>query len=960
MNKNKNILGIITLAFAALQTLVGGYLIFQVAKYTELSRSIIIGAIIAILALILLIDVIAFYSYKFRNKGFSIAGLVLGIGMLALTYVGSFYLGRVDKTIDDMSETEVVITETHTVALVTYQNDKLNSIDDLTDPLIKFGYIDNESFVAGNKLALEVIDNNKLNLAMEPYESYNDLLLALFEGNVDVAALPDNYYSMFSVNDGYEDYLDNTKTIYTYSKDMEVDNLGGNDKDLTQEPFTVLLMGMDEQRTDSLMVATFNPKRMAVTLTSIPRDSFVPIACYNGNRSDKINHARTISRQCTIDTVQNLMDITIDFYVEVNFYGVVQMVDAMDGLFLYSPVRFIGQQAGYENDENGRGKYWVDVVAGWAQRDGQQTLALARERHAMPNGDFDRIQHQQEIIQAMVSKMLEMRDVNKILKVIEAAGENVRTNFNINQITQLVNFGLKAMSTTYEGRTNGVSGLFKITNSRLTGYSSWDYNEAMQLPLWIYILYDGSIADNKAIIDRNLWTDTTLKNAFSADYDTFYPFYDDFTVKEYYNEAHHHPEMPDIMPTMKFIYTLEEVKSWIADRDWIKLKVVEVRQGDADYSADYKHNLVIAQSVSYGKITKDMTELTVWVIKHDVNCKLEENREYEDCGAAYVVPVFTGMSLTEVNDWKSAHPDIAVSVTTIDSSSASFNPEYANKVMSQSVEAYTLLKNVTGTIELVYCDASNVTVDFATLFNYSKSDMDAWIKQNWSNNYEYRYPYSDSVAAGKIISISIGGTSYSANSGSATFKTDNSLVVTISNGPEPTLTIPTFTTVDEYKAWCSANSIKENIVNEEKTDDSKAGTTEITQSMTGTYKGSEVAGGLYLTVTKYVAEVKVDIPAFTSVDEYNAFMANIGGSANVSYADTTIEDEAKAGTTETVSISQSLAAGNYKISEARGCTLTVTRNVYVAPAPVEPEPEQPTPEEPTPETPADPGTGGNG
>ena len=185
-------------------------------------------------------------------------------------------------------------------------------------------------------------------------------------------------------------------------------------------------------------------------------------------------------------------------------------------------------------------------------------------------------------------------------------------------------------------------------------------------------------------------------------------------------------------------------------------------------------------------------------------------------------------------------------------------------------------------------------------------------------------------------------------------------MVTISNGPEPTLTIPTFTTVDEYKSWCSANSITENIVNEEKTDDSKAGTTEITQSMTGTYKGSEIAGGLYLTVTKYVAEQRVDVPTFASVDEYNTFMSGIGGSASVNYADTTIEDEAKAGTTETVSITQSLAAGNYRISEARGCTLTVTRNVYVAPAPVEPDPQpEPTPEEPTPETPGDSGTGGN-
>ncbi len=948
MNKKVDILGIVTLVFAVLQTLVGGYFILQVSKYTELSRNLIIGAIVAIAALVALIDVICVFSYKFKKKAVSIIGIALAAVMFVLTYVGSSYMSRVDKTIDDMSETDVVIKETHTVALVTYDDEKIKSIDDL-DPLTKFGYIDNESFVAGHTLALEVIENNSLNLDMKPYESYNDLLIALFEGSVDVAALPDNYYSMFSVNDGYEDYLEKTKTIYTYSKDMEVENLGGNDKDLTQEPFTVLLMGMDEQRTDSLMIATFNPKRMAVTLTSIPRDSYVPIACYKGNKSDKINHARTISRQCTIDTVQNLMDVTIDFYVEVNFYGVVEMVDAMDGLFLYSPVRFIGQQAGYENDSNGRGKYWIDVVAGWAERNGQQTLALARERHAMPNGDFDRIQNQQKIIQAMISKMLEMRDVNKILAVIEAAGENVRTNFNAQQITQLINFGLKSMSSTYEGKTMGVSGLFKITNSRLTGYASWDYNDTVQLPLWIYCLYNGSIEDNKAIIQRNLWQDTTLKNAFSADYDTYYPYYDDFVVKEHYNEKQVHPEMPDIMPTMKFVYSLEDVRSWAKDRDWINVKIVEVRRGDANYDENYRHNLVIAQSVSYGVRTKEMTELTVWVVKHEINCKLEENREYEDCSEKYTLPNFVGMNLSDVKAWMDAHPEISVKITTIDSSSANYNKEYANMVMNQSVEPYTMLSSITETVELTYCDASAVTIDFADFFNYSRSDVESWVKNNWGSNVSYREVYSDSVASGRIITVMINEKNYSASNGSVSFKNDGSMVVTFSKGPEPTINVPTFASVDEYRTFCSNNGLTADVREETVIDDNRAGESELKQSMNGTYKVSEVSSNLYVTVVKYVAEERVDVPTFASVDEYRSFMANIGGSENINYVDETTTDPAQDGVV--TGISQSLSAGNYRISEARGIILTVNRLKYVAPEP-EPEPE-PTPE-PTP------GEGGEG
>lgn len=820
MIKKLNVLDYISIVLSLAQTTSSIIFITFVLRYATFSKATIIFASVALIILSLLIDLVCYYFIRFKKRWSFFTNIIMAIVILVITITGSYYLGRINKSVDNIIITDNEQTETSTVAFVTYNNSNINTIDDLKGTT-KFGYIDNESFIAGNVLALEVVEKNNLKLEMVPYTSYNDLILALFSEEIDVAALPDNYYQMFSVNDGYEDYLKDTKVIHTYSKEFKVTTLSGNDKDLTKDPFTVLLMGIDEQRTDSLMIATFNPQRMTVTMTSIARDSFVPIACYSGGARDKINHARTISRQCTIDTVENMMGVTIDFYVEVNFYGVVDMVDAMGGLTLYSPVTFIGQQAGYENDENGRGKFVVWVGQGWLERDGQQTLALARERHAMPGGDFARQENQQTIIKAMAEKMLNTKDLNKIIDVIEAAGDNIKTNFSLDQISQLINFGIKMLNSTYEGRVDGVDGIFKFYNTRVTGYESWTYNEQLSLPLWIYIPFKGSIADNKAVIDRNLQVNTTLSKEYFSDYDTAYPYYDEFSLPDTYNEQRENQNLPDIIPSFTNGYTLESIKTWLKDRSWIKLSVVEVKEGDKLYDASYMHNAIIQQSVAYGKKTADVKELTVWVIKHTVNCKLEEYRSYDDCGYEFVVPEFVGMSLSDLNTWINDHPGVEVRVTTIKDTEVGYNKDFGNKVSFQSVEAYTMLNELTGPIDVTYNKIVSIELDLPTIFASDKTGVQDWFNNNGFINTNITQTYNDSVPAGNVISVTVNNTIYTSASANPIVSTDSYVTVVISLGPDVKITVPTFNTVVEYFTFCEQHGLEKNVNPIETTDQSQ-------------------------------------------------------------------------------------------------------------------------------------------
>ena len=125
--------------------------------------------------------------------------------------------------------------------------------------------------------------------------------------------------------------------MHNFNRTLTIRTEQGSDKDVTKEPFTVLIIGVDDDRSDALMLATVNPGSMTVLLTSIPRDSYVPIACYTNQKSDKINNSRVRGRQCTIDTVKQLLDVDVDFYFESNFHGIIEIVDALGGVIIDNP-----------------------------------------------------------------------------------------------------------------------------------------------------------------------------------------------------------------------------------------------------------------------------------------------------------------------------------------------------------------------------------------------------------------------------------------------------------------------------------------------------------------------------------------------------------------------------------------------------------------------------------------------
>ena len=206
------------------------------------------------------------------------------------------------------------------------------------------------------------------------------------------------------------------KTESTIHQKVETVNL--RDKEIQDtDSFSVLLLGIDNGaygrgtevgRSDTMLIVTVNEKLGKTTIVSIPRDSYTEIIGYGTN--DKINHAYAFGKETmSINSVQNMLNIPIDYYVTVDMGGLIGLVDAVGGLDITPILTFT-----YEDESFTEG---VDRHV-----DGEAALRYARMRYDDPEGDMGRQKRQQYVIQKLVEKLLNITSVTRyeeILKTLE-------------------------------------------------------------------------------------------------------------------------------------------------------------------------------------------------------------------------------------------------------------------------------------------------------------------------------------------------------------------------------------------------------------------------------------------------------------------------------------------------------------------------------------------------------------
>ncbi len=190
-----------------------------------------------------------------------------------------------------------------------------------------------------------------------------------------------------------------------------------------KRPISILLLGTDTGdlgrddtgRTDTIIVATLNPETKTTTLTSIPRDTKVKVPD-SVNSYDKVNSAYTIGGVSTaIETIQDTLDIPIDYYVLVNMRGLTQIVDAVGGITIKPLLTFKYEDADVTKDKT-------------VTMNGKQALSYSRMRYDDPEGDYGRQKRQKQVIEAIINKSLSVSAVSNYQKLLKSIGSNMQTD----------------------------------------------------------------------------------------------------------------------------------------------------------------------------------------------------------------------------------------------------------------------------------------------------------------------------------------------------------------------------------------------------------------------------------------------------------------------------------------------------------------------------------------------------
>lgn len=377
------------------------YVGVKVASYT--------GGVISILVVICLLTLIAglFMSCKRKTKFviyIEITFLIVLVVISGLIYKVSGVL----YNISDAKEYEVV----QIVALKTSNIEPTNAFDTYV-----LGYCDDDND-AYNRSSDILVENNKKVATSRPFENTTELYNSFMANNVQLLVLTSDIKSDLSVID--EEYQD--KIVILFEKKYEIDPVKMKPVDITKEPFTVYFCGADLSsgedisstgRGDVNILLTVNPNTEKVHLQVIPRDTFVYIPCRGG--SSKLSYSGWWGGvQSSIDSIEDKFGIEINYYAKLNFNGLVDLVDALGGITVYSHYTYSYQ--GYS------------FVEGYNDIDGEKALRFVRARKMLPENELSRGQHQMELIKGIFKKFAENPTYDKGLAIIDALSNNFVTN----------------------------------------------------------------------------------------------------------------------------------------------------------------------------------------------------------------------------------------------------------------------------------------------------------------------------------------------------------------------------------------------------------------------------------------------------------------------------------------------------------------------------------------------------
>lgn len=643
-----------------------------------------------LIALFLIIDFTIFSkNYKLvsakRKKKNTRLFTTLMVLFILVNVVAGTLVNKVYSSLDSINKKNI----TYTSQLVTLSKNQIRDPKEIKKA--KIGMLVQEDSVEGNVIAREMIQDFDLEKdnTIQTYEDVSEMIRDLYQNQVDYIFVSSNYVMMFEGIEEYQNIRSETKVLASKEKSVKKKEtksefVYSNGKELT-EPFTVLLMGVDSEKDgldknavahgDSLILITFNPETLNATMLTVTRDSYVPIQCFDDKRENKITHAAWYGTNCMTETIEKFLDIKIDYYFKINFKGAVQLVNDLGGIEAEVPYDLCTDSS----DRTGE----VCIKKGWQTLDGEGALVLARNRYDLPNGDLDRGQNQQKVLQAIINKLKTVNSIPKVTEILDDISHNLDTNMSTNQILSLYNIGKDILE------RSGSQGddMFTIEHLYLQGEGQKIYDPKLKLTLWNYIPNRQSVKDISLEMKRNLGIE---EPEMSKEFH--------FSIDENYQAPvigkgpYKNTTLYDLLPNF-----VGEKKSDI--EDWAKRHNVQISFKEVtDHSSSYANGTAIQQNYMARSRLDQIGKIEVTIIKKSGGNQSNDCSDQENKNSICYLPSFIGKNKEEVNTWNRQLKK-QISITYNEVSKAAYPNTKIGTVVAQNYKVKTHLSKV-GKLEL--------------------------------------------------------------------------------------------------------------------------------------------------------------------------------------------------------------------------------------------------------------------
>ena len=433
---------------AAIMLLLTAFLIWEIVKLGMLPENMLMIGCVIILIIAALVMVLQLGFT--RGTASKIILTTITVMMILVYGTGTYYISKATGLLGNV--TDFGNETTTTVQVIALKDSGITSEKDLEGKTV--GSLKSIS-LASTQALIQDLSGKGVTFQDKQYDNIQGMVNGLYDKEVPAIILNDAYRG--NINDledeKFRNFGTDTQVVYTYTYKTENKSTTNSVDDITKNPFTVLISGVDSRdgfaessRSDVNMLATINPVTKTVLLTSIPRDYYVTTVCDEGagcqnGAKDKLTHTGLHGTETTKKTIENLLGVDINYTAKVNFTSVVNLVDALGGIDVdVKPGLAVDHF--YTNDYFGTD---YGVTEGINHLNGQAALCYARERYAYQDGDRQRVKNQQEVLMAIVKKATSPSVIGNYPALMDALSGAFQTDLSQDEIQSLIQFQLKEM-----------------------------------------------------------------------------------------------------------------------------------------------------------------------------------------------------------------------------------------------------------------------------------------------------------------------------------------------------------------------------------------------------------------------------------------------------------------------------------------------------------------------------------